>query len=285
MRELLVRWLLGLFAHLPLRTNQALGGALGALAWRLSPKLRRETLDNLARCFPEHDATWRLHVGRRSLIESARAMAEAPWLWRQDARKLRSLLSYGEHAELLESAGAHGEAIIATPHLGSWEFAGLCLATLRPTTALYRPPRMKTLDGFIRGARSRTGSELVPTTPAGLRALRRRLDDGGVVGMLPDQTPKGSGGVFAPFFGQPAYTMRLLSQLARRAHTPVVLAFCERLPRGRGYRVHCVAAGPAIHAEDPAVAAGELNRCIETLIRLCPEQYLWSYRRFARRPG
>lgn len=284
MATLLARALLHLFGRLPLRLNQGLGGLLGALIWAFAPKLRRITLANLALCFPEHDKAWRRRIGRRSLIESTRALTEAPWLWRQDTARLRALLHRGDRHELLDSAGGHGEAVIATPHLGSWEYSGLLLATVRPTTALYRPPRMRALDALIRESRAHTGSRLVPTTPAGIRALRRALERGEVAGLLPDQTPKGSGGVFAPFFGQPVYTMRLLSSLAQREHSPVVLAFCERLPRAQGFRLHCVAAGEAIHSKTPEVAAAELNRCIESLVRRCPDQYLWSYRRFARRP-
>lgn len=284
MDSLLLRLLLGLFARLPLTINQTVGGILGRLIWYLSPKLRRQILSNLEHCFPERSQAWRTKIGRCSLMETTRSLTEAPWLWRQDANKLRSLLKYGENSELIDVAGEQGQAIIATPHLGSWEFAGLCLATLRPTTALYRPPRLSALDHFLQASRSRTGSRLVPTTPTGIRALRRALEAGEVVGMLPDQTPKGSGGVFAPFFGQPAYTMRLLGQLAKRHHSPVTLAFCERLPRGEGFCVHCVAATQAIYDDDPVIAATELNRCVENLVRLCPSQYLWSYRRFSRQP-
>ncbi|APZ44414.1 lipid A biosynthesis acyltransferase [Acidihalobacter ferrooxydans] len=284
MAALLARLLLRLFGLLPLRINQAVGGALGASIWLLSPKLRRITLTNLALCFPESDPAWRRRTGRRSLIESTRALTEAPWLWRQTPETLRGLLHPSDDLKLLHSAGQHGEAILATPHLGSWEFAGLYLATLRPTTALYRPPRMQALDGLIRAARAHTGSRLVPTTPTGLRALRQALARGEAVGLLPDQTPKGGGGVFAPFFGHPAYTMRLLSTLARRACTPVVLAYFERLPRGQGFRLHSTAATDAIYNADTARAAAELNRCVESLVRQCPEQYLWSYRRFNRYP-
>lgn len=281
MRTGLIRVFLELFSRLPLRANQTIGGALGGIIWILSPKLRRNTLENLERCFPEKDPGWHHRIGRSSLIETTRSLTEAPWLWRQNIQTLRDLLHFGDGADLLEAAGCRGEAIIATPHLGSWEFAGLCLATLRPTTALYRPPRMQALDSFIRASRSHTGSRLVPTTPAGLRALRRALQAGEVVGMLPDQTPKGSGGIVAPFFGRPAYTMRLISQLAKKENTPVILAFCERLPRGQGFQVHCIAASKSIYDDDPETAATELNRCIEDLIRRCPSQYLWSYRRFA----
>ena len=41
-----------------------------------------------------------------------------------------------------------------------------------------------------------------------------------------------------PFFGQPAYTMTLLGRMARSTDATVLLFYGERLPFGRGYRVH-----------------------------------------------
>ena len=35
---------------------------------------------------------------------------------------------------------------------------------------------------------------------------------------------------------------------------------------------------------DLAVAVGAMNRAVEELVRECPEQYQWGYRRFKRRP-
>jgi KDO2-lipid IV(A) lauroyltransferase len=40
-----------------------------------------------------------------------------------------------------------------------------------------------------------------------------------------------------------------------------------------------------IASEDDVTAAAALNQGIEQCIALCPEQYLWSYRRFRRRPS
>jgi KDO2-lipid IV(A) lauroyltransferase len=58
----------------------------------------------------------------------------------------------------------------------------------------------------------------------------------------------------------------------------------ERLPRGRGFRMHWLPAPDDIADPDPRVAATALNRGVEHCVALCPTQYQWSYRRFRKRP-
>lgn len=281
MGGLLLRVLLGLLARLPLPINHALGAGLGWLAWLLPNDLKRISLDNLARCYPDESETWRRRVARRSLMETGKALTEASWLWRAGPERIAALLDGVEGWEHVERALAEGRGVfLVSPHLGSWEFAGLHAASLGPMTSLYRPPRQKALDGLLRRSRQATGARLVPTTPGGIKALRQAVERGELIGMLPDQTPKGSSGVFAPFFGHPAYTMILLARLAAPARVPVIFAYAERLPRGRGYRYHCIPAPEGLYAEDPVEAAAAINQAVETLVRQCPEQYAWSYKRF-----
>jgi Kdo2-lipid IVA lauroyltransferase/acyltransferase len=284
MGELLLRAVLGLLARLPLGVNHAVGAAVGWLAWILPTRLRRVSLANLARCFPERDDAWRRRLARTSLMETGKALTEAPWLWCAGPQRIRELLRETNGGEHLDRAAAEGRGVfLASPHLGSWEFAGLHLATLGPMTSLYRPPRVRALDGMLRASREATGAHLVPTTPGGIKALRRALERGEFIGLLPDQTPKGASGVFAPFFGHPAFTMVLLPRLAAPGRTPVIFGFAERLPRGRGYRYHMIPAPEDLYDPDPEVAAAAVNRAVETLVRRCPEQYAWSYRRFSKK--
>jgi len=104
--------------------------------------------------------------------------------------------------------------------------------------------------------------------------LYRALQKGEQVGLLPDQAPGAGEGVWADFFGRPAYTMTLVTRLQRATGAAVVIGFAERLKEGRGYRLHA--------EELPAAGLDEarLNRAIERLVRRCPEQYLWSYNRY-----
>ena len=62
-------------------------------------------------------------------------------------------------------------------------------------------------------ARARPALATAPATLAGVRQMMRALRRGETVGLLPDQVPPDGMGVWAPFFGQPAYTMTLAARL------------------------------------------------------------------------
>jgi KDO2-lipid IV(A) lauroyltransferase len=174
--------------------------------------------------------------------------------------------------------------ILATPHLGAWEAAGLYCGATFSMTCLYRPLRMIELEALVHEARSRLGAKYVPANAGGIREVSMAAGKGGTVAMLPDQEPRSGSGHFAPFFGIPAYSMTLLIRLSKITGAPIVFTYCERLPRGRGYHLHFREAPLEIHSLDTDTAVTAMNRAIEGLIRECPAQYQWSYRRFGNRP-
>ena len=101
--------------------------------------------------------------------------------------------------------------------------------------------------------------------------------------ILPDQEPLKKYGVTAPFFGVPALTMTLVSRILRRTGARALYVFAERRPAGR-FRVRFLEAPDGLDDADETAAAERLNRGVEACVRLCPEQYLWSYKRFKTAP-
>ena len=85
--------------------------------------------------------------------------------------------------------------------------------------------------------------------------------------------------MWAPFFGRDAYTMTLSTRLAQQTGAAILLAWGERLPWGRGYRVH-FRPWPGRSGRRSAGAAAQVNAQMEGLIRECPQQYLWGYARY-----
>ena len=286
MRARLIRAGLRLFAALPLPLNHALGTALGWALALLPNGLRRTTRDNLRRCLPELAPRARRRLARRSLVETGKTFTETGPLWCWPGERALTLVREVCGREWLDAALAEGRGLIlATPHLGAWELAGLWGATHLPMTTLYRRPRMAELDELVRTARERMGARYVAADASGVRALYQALADNRVVGMLPDQDPRDSGGAFAPFFGLPAYTMTFLSRLARKTRAPVLFAYCERLPRGRGYVIHFVPTPETIRTGSLAESLAAVNQTVEQCVRTLPEQYQWSYKRFKTQPG
>ena len=285
-RAALVRAVLRLLAWLPLRYSQGIGGGAGRTIGLFPNGLRRVAEINLALCFPELSARSRRRLLAQTLAETGKTAAEMGALWLWPAARVLALVREVPGDEVLTHALSQGKGLIlACPHLGAWELAGLYCATRCKLTALYRPPRMSALDTMIRNARERSGARLVPTDAAGIRALFQALRRGDAVGILPDQDPGRERGVFAPFFGISASTMILVSRLAASTGAPVVLVYAERLPRGTGYRMRFVPAPEDIADPDPETAAAALNRAVESCVRARPEQYQWTYKRFKTRPA
>lgn len=276
--------LIRLIGLLPLPLNHLLGSAIGLLASAVPSKTRRDTRVNLALCFPQLTERERQRLLRRVLIETGKTATEAAYAWTRKPERLQQAIVEIRGEELLWSQLEKGRGlIVAVPHLGAWELLGLYWATRLQLHSMYRPPRHQEYEALLTWVRERSGAELVPATASGIRRLYRALAQGHVAAILPDQEPPEQG-VFAPFFGHPAKTMTLLTKLAQRSGAPVICSFAERLPWGRGYRIHLLPAPADITDPDPERAATALNAMVENCARMAPEQYQWTYRRFRRQP-
>jgi KDO2-lipid IV(A) lauroyltransferase len=229
-----------------------------------------------------------LALARPAVAEAGRMVAELPFLWlRPHDRPIAPLVRWAG-TEVIDNAYALGRGIVfLTPHLGCFEvtaqaYAERYGAAHGPITVLYRPARQPWLREMIDASRARPGLATAPATLAGVRLMIRALRRGESVGLLPDQVPPEGMGVWAPFFGTPAYTMTLAARLVQQTGAVPLLAWGERLPGGAGYRVHFSALDEPLPADAQAQAecAAIINRAMERLIRLCPRQYLWGYHRY-----
>ena len=171
------------------------------------------------------------------------------------------------------------------PSLAIGRSGASCTRDTRPSLAIvYRPPRRAAIEPLLVAARGALRPEQVRAEGAGIRTLYRRLQSGGVVGILPDQLPKQGEGEFAPFFGVPALSMVLVSRLAQRSGCAVLFAFAERLPRGAGYRIHFRPAPDGIADPELPRAVAALNQGVEDCVRQAFTQYQWHYKRYQYRP-
>jgi Kdo2-lipid IVA lauroyltransferase/acyltransferase len=282
LRDRVAQVLVRLLARLPLHLLHRLGGVVGWLTALWPNRQRRNALINIGLCLPHLAPQEQVRLRDRNLQEFGKTYLEIGYLWLRPVDQVLGLVRSVRGADLLQRQPGRG-LIVLSPHIGAWELAGLYLAAQGPTAIFYKPQRY--LDDLILAARRRSGAALAPITPKGIRLLVQALERGDYVGILPDQEPKADkGAVFAPFFGIPAFTMLLVNRLARRTGAPVIFLFAERLGAGEGFRIHCLPAPQGIDSEDDGIAAAALNRGIEQCVAVCPEQYVWPYKRFRRRP-
>jgi KDO2-lipid IV(A) lauroyltransferase len=278
-------FLLRMAGLLPLRALHGLGALLGRVMWWSGGKLRHHTEVNLALVHTQYGAQERQRTARRTLLETGKSITEIAKIWGAGPEKALALVRDVDGEALFrEALTSQRGLIVAAPHLGCWELLNFWLCSRTDLAIVYRPPRHAALEPLLLKARGALKPEQVRAEGAGVRTLYKRLQAGGVVGILPDQQPKQGEGEFAPFFGVPALTMVLVSRLAQRTGATVLFAFAERLPQGRGFRLRFRAAPADIASEDLHTAVTALNRGVEDCVNLAFEQYQWHYKRFQFRP-
>ena len=268
-------------ARLPLSWLHRLGGWAGWLTWRFSGAYRKRLEENLVRATGRRDPA----LLAAAIAETGRQAMELPFVWLRPQAEVLARVVRVEGRELIERARADGASVLLlTAHLGCFEMCAQYCSTHGPITVLYRPPRKKALQPLMEAGRARGDIRVAPADVSGVRRLVKALRGGEMVGMLPDQAPGQGEGVWAPFFGRPAWTMTLAARLSEVKGVKVIMLWTERLPRGEGFVLRLTEPVEPIEGslEERCVA---INREIERLILTCPSQYLWGYNRYKRPSG
>lgn len=278
-----MRWIFRFFSVWPLPALHALGGALGWLVWALSPRYRAQFRTNAAQ------AGLPFAVARPAIAEAGRFVAELPRLWlRPHAHSCLAQVRVEGQAHAAQAFARGRGVIFFGPHCGSFELGPQALAELYgplhgPITAIYRPARKAWLAELERAARDRPHLAVLPASLSSIRLMHKTLKANQAVALLTDQVPPQGLGLWAPFFGRPAYTMTLAARLALQSGATLLPVSCERLPRGRGYvlKIWPEVAGLQGHEKTELLHAVTLiNQAIEAIVLSQPGQYLWGYARY-----
>ena len=270
-------FMLRVLGLLPLSWLRGLGYVLGTLVSALPIRETRVTRQNIALSMPKLNRAQAAALTRTSLQHLLMSVCELPKIWSSPYPKLARLIVAVKGAEALNNALALGRGvIIAVPHLGAWELLNLYLAEHTELAVLYRAPRHAWVELLLNAARGRSRAVPVRAEPAAVRGLLKRLQNGGVLGILPDQQPKQGEGEFAPMFGIDALTMTLLPKLAVRTGAAVLFASAVRV--AGGFQIQLQAAAPEV------IDVATLNVNVENLVLPWLAQYQWSYKRYSMRP-
>jgi Kdo2-lipid IVA lauroyltransferase/acyltransferase len=247
---------------------------LGWLVYLASPVYRTRMRANLAHSgiYPDRHAYKR--ALRACIAETGKGAIEVAKVWFGDAAELERLVVCSTYDVVADAVAEARGIIFLTPHLGCFEITAFYVAQRMPLNVLYRPPRQSWIEPLMIEGRSRGEARVAPANLKGVRLLYKALHRGEAIGLLPDQAPQVGEGVWAPFFGRPAYTMTLVRRLQKQTGAAVIFATAERLPHGKGYELRFERYAAA------TISEADMNSAIEAVIRRCPHQYLWSYNRY-----
>lgn len=185
--------------------------------------------------------------------------------------------------EHLEQAYALNKgAFILTGHIGFWEVGTFFLPVLGyPTDFVAKRMKNPYVDRYFEKLREASGGRCLESKK-GARRIFRALTQKRVVALLLDQHISRSEAVQVDFFGRPAWTTPIITQIAMKQGVPIVPAFAYRT---EDFRYHVVFEPIIQLADEPGQEAirrntARLTACIETAVRREPTQWFWVHRRW-----
>ncbi|MCB9886061.1 MAG: hypothetical protein H6838_11245 [Planctomycetes bacterium] len=277
---------ISLAARVPQWFGYGLAMLLGRLFFVVDRRRRRYAMTFLRQAFPERSDAELRRIGSAATGNLFKVPLDM-------ARLTRLLARGGDLHEVVDhEGGAAGLAakppfLAVTPHLGSWEIAAAAMAqAFGGGHGVARVSKNPLLQRWIAANRARCGLVIHPRR-GGIRGLSRALEQGAVGLQVVDQNQR-LRGVFAPFFGRIASCERAAASLALRHDYPMAVGAVLRV--GSGFRFRMVLPAPfrltrtGDRRRDLYQAVCEINRRVEELIRLAPEQYLWIHDRYRTQP-
>ena len=264
---LLYRVLSGLFGLLPEPAIRRIGEGLG---WALSFVAggRRHMAERHMRrvAGPDADAE---KLARELFASYGRYWAETFWVRRRRTKEMLEHTSV-EGTAIVERLRPTGGLILALPHLGNWEAAGLQGAALGLdlVAAAEALPNPLISDWFIR-QRAMFDIDVVLVEKGASTRLLAQLQQGKTLA-LPSDRDLGGKGIPVKFFGETTTLPAGPFVLAKRTGAPVV-PVATYFRQGRGHRF--VVEEPLDAAAGLEGMAQELADHFERFIRAAPTQW------------
>jgi len=197
---------------------------------------------------------------------------------------IRSVVEVGDEArKILAHLQTGRGAVIAAPHMGSWEIATLtslaCGVHLFTVTGKQKNPLV---EEYIHRARMGTGFETLQRGPYVLKGIIRKIREGKVMALLPDvrsRTP----GVPTRFLGKTANIAGGMGLIAKMTGVPVFPCVITRQGWTRHHYRLMDPVWPDVNLEkkeDWQRITQEVFDVFDRAIREQPEQWFWFNKRW-----
>jgi KDO2-lipid IV(A) lauroyltransferase len=269
-----------LVSLLPMRLLYVLSDGIYLLVYHVFGYRKKVVISNLEIAFPEKTPAERIRIAKKfyhnfidSFIEVIKLIsASQAFLQKRftaDTDELNELYKTGKSCQL---------------HLGhtfNWEWGHLALTKLTPYQILvvYMPITNPNFEKLFYRLRIRSGNVFLPATNM-REAITPHLQRQYLLGLVADQNPSNSRtSYWLNFFGRPTPFASGPEKGARLSNLPVLFASIVKPRRGYYHATLKVGAPDASRLTE-----GELTlqyvRYLEGVIRLNPDMWLWSHRRW-----
>ena len=238
---------------------------------------------NLAIALPHLNQVERNKIAQNAIQNEMISYFEFFHIWGAENDKNIARINKVHNEQLFHKALSENKGLVLViPHFGTWEIMNAWLAQHTQMTIMYKPIKNESADDFVRSARSRDQSVLVPTDESGVRQIFRALKQGGTTVILPDHSPDHSGEL-VPYFGIPLYSSNLSAKLIQKTKAATLFMYALR-NENSSFDIFIEEIDSAIYTQTAEQGTEIIHHQLEALIRKDPENYHWSYKRFSANP-
>lgn len=270
-------------SKIPQRHILGLGKILGGVVYLMDVPHRRIVRRNLQFAHPHWTREQVKTISRRVFQNLGISFVEFLQTATLSRKQLLSRLRV-EGLENLQTAleGKNG-LIVVSAHLGSWETGLLFLSCYirQPILGVAKKIRFAALNRWVLRIRSQYGIKIVYKKGA-LDEMRRMLRQGGVIGLLVDQSRR-SEGVDVNFFGHRVTATPSAAFLSIRCKSPVLPIFCVRDNSGQ---LTVMVQSPLEMKRtgdlrsDIQVNTQAITDVVEKAVHQYPDQWFWVHKRW-----
>lgn len=276
----LVFGILYLLSLLPFRVLYLISDLACFLIFGVAGYRKKVVMENLAYAFPEKTEEERRQIAGRFYRNFVDNWIETIKLISVSQRSLNKRIS--GNFEIFHELHAKGRSVqVNLGHFFNWEIMTLYTGLHQPFTFLtvYLPQSSKVMDRLMKYIRGRWGNPLIPSTDMARSILPWRKKQYLLALGADQSTPFVDNAYWVYFLNRPAGFVKGPEKFARGQNIPVVMMTTTRPKRGYYHFDYFLL------AEDPkSLPDGELIRQyvrhLEENIRLQPDIYLWSHRRW-----
>ena len=278
------RALVAVIQALPLRFVARTGRGLSGLAFQLTARYRRVTLQNLTMVFGHEKSAAEIQelarenfrrIGENYLC----AIKTAAMTW----DKLKPHVEFGGIERLPQKTGDAPlpNVVVALGHFGNFELTAR-FHDVRPDyqcATTYRALKQPALNRLMQDLRRTNGCLFFERRMDG-PLLRAAMARGGIIlGLASDQSSKG---LRAPFLGHDCDTSLASAVFALRYQTELYSGICYRVGQAQwrvelGERIPTHDNGHPRSSED---IMRDVNRALEAAVRRDPANWFWVHRRW-----
>lgn len=286
MRKKSIDILLYMFSLLPFWVMYGISDLLYYFLFYIIKYRKGVVLENLKNSFPEKSVEERYVLAKKFYRFFPDLVVEAIKMRTMTARQAKKRLEVVNPEEVYRHLEQNKSVIGVTSHYGNWEFGiyAVSLLTEQPRLVIYKPLNDKAFNEVYNGLRSRFGATMVPMKQI-LRHIIRLKDTPHVSVFVADQTPTyQDSDYYMEFLNQETLVYTGTERIARMTKSPIVYCHIRRKKK----RGHYFCKFTTLVENPDDYEAYEItqihNRFTEQMIREQPEYWLWTHRRWKRKP-